>query len=135
MNFEQLQPRLQINNDTTYIVNFWATWCQPCIKEMPAFEQIHQEYKSKKVKLLLVSLDFVKHIESRLIPFIEKFRLSPEIIVLNDPDANAWIEKVSPEWSGALPATLIFNKNFRGFYEQEFDYTTLKHIVELNIIK
>ncbi|MBV2246391.1 MAG: TlpA family protein disulfide reductase [Lentimicrobium sp.] len=135
VDFEQLQPRLQLSNDTTYIVNFWATWCLPCIKEMPAFQKIHEEYISQKVKVLLVSLDFVKHIDSRLIPFIEKHELTPEVIVLNDPDANAWIDKVSPRWSGALPATLIFNKNFREFFEQEFTYLSLKQIVESNLVK
>ncbi|HAH58994.1 MAG TPA: alkyl hydroperoxide reductase, partial [Bacteroidales bacterium] len=134
VDFEQLQPRLQLSNDTTYIVNFWATWCLPCIKEMPAFQKIHEEYISQKVKVLLVSLDFVKHIDSRLIPFIEKHELTPEVIVLNDPDANAWIDKVSPRWSGALPATLIFNKNFREFFEQEFTYLSLKQIVESNLV-
>ncbi|MDY0342498.1 MAG: TlpA family protein disulfide reductase [Lentimicrobium sp.] len=135
VDFEQLQSRLELRNDTTYVVNFWATWCLPCIKEMPAFQQLHKEYASEKVKVLLVSLDFIKHIDSRLIPFIEKHQLSPEVIVLNDPDANAWIDKVSPDWSGALPATLIFNRNFRGFYEQEFNYISLKHIVDSNLVK
>ena len=135
VDFEELQPRLSFENDTTYVVNFWATWCLPCVKEMPAFQQIHDEYANEKIKVLLVSLDFVKQIDSRLIPFIEKYELTPEVIVLNDPDANAWIDKVSPDWSGALPATLIFNKHFRGFYEQGFDYTSLKQIVDLNLIK
>lgn len=135
VDFEQLQSRLELRNDTTYVVNFWATWCLPCIKEMPAFQQLHKEYASEKVKVLLVSLDFIKHIDLRLIPFIEKHQLSPEVIVLNDPDANAWIDKVSPDWSGALPATLIFNRNFRGFYEQEFNYISLKHIVDSNLVK
>ena len=135
VDFEELQPRLSIENDTTYVVNFWATWCLPCVKEMPAFQQLHDEYANRKVKVLLISLDFVKHIDSRLIPFIEKYKLTPEVIVLNDPDANSWIDKVSPEWSGALPATLIFNKHFRGFFEQEFDYASLKQIIELNLVK
>ena len=135
VDFNQLQPRLTVENDTTYVVNFWATWCLPCVKEMPAFQQLHNEYANKKVKVLLVSLDFVKHIDARLIPFIEKYKLTPEVIVLNDPDANSWIDKVSPDWSGALPATLIFNKNFRSFYEQGFDYASLKQIVDLNLIK
>lgn len=135
VDFNQLQPRLTVENDTTYVVNFWATWCLPCVKEMPAFQQLHYDYANEKVKVLLVSLDFVKQIDSRLIPFIEKHNLTPEVIVLNDPDANSWIDKVSPEWSGALPATLIFNKNFRKFYDQGFDFESLKQIIDLNLIK
>ena len=135
VNFDQLKPRLSMENDTTYVVNFWATWCLPCVKEMPAFQQLHDDYANEKVKVLLISLDFVKQIDSRLIPFIEKYTLTPEVVVLNDPDANTWIDKVSPEWSGALPATLIFIKHFRKFYEQEFDYPSLKQIIDLNLTK
>ena len=135
VDFDQLEPRLFIENDTTYIVNFWATWCLPCVREMPVFQQLHDDYADKKVKVLLVSHDFVNHIDSRLIPFIEKHKLTPEVIVLNDPDANSWIDKVSPDWTGALPATLIFNRHFRKFYEQEFDYALLKQIIDLNHVK
>lgn len=135
VDFDQLEPRLSIENDTTYIVNFWATWCLPCVREMPVFQQLHDDYADKKVKVLLVSHDFVNHIDSRLIPFIEKHKLTPEVIVLNDPDANSWIDKVSPDWTGALPATLIFNRHFRKFYEQEFDYALLKQIIDLNHVK
>lgn len=134
LNFNQLEQRLYLKNDTTYVVNFWATWCVPCIREMPYFQQIHNNFSGKKVKVLLVSLDFVKQIESRLIPFIEKNKLTPEVVVLNDPDANTWINKVSPDWSGALPATLFFNRSFRAFYEKSFEYEELETIINQNLI-
>lgn len=134
VDFSQLQPLLDKRNDTTYVVNFWATWCLPCIKEMPYFQQIHDNFSDRKVKVVLVSLDFEKQINSRLIPFIEKNNLTPEVILLNDPDANSWIDKVNPEWSGALPATVIYNKNFQGFYEQSFTYNELEQIINQNIL-
>src|SRR5688572_595506 len=56
--YEAFKPFLNADNDTTYIVNFWATWCKPCVEELPHFEQLYQEYKDKKVRLILVSLDF-----------------------------------------------------------------------------
>ncbi|KAF0202251.1 MAG: hypothetical protein FD170_1977 [Bacteroidetes bacterium] len=134
VDFTQLQPLLDKRNDTTYVVNFWATWCLPCIKEMPYFQQIHENFSDRKVKVILVSLDFEKQIKSRLIPFIEKNRLTAEVILLNDPDANSWIDKVNPKWSGALPATVIYNKNFQGFYEQSFTYNELEQIINQNIL-
>lgn len=134
VDFTQLQPLLDKRNDTTYVVNFWATWCLPCIKEMPYFQQIHENFSNRKVKVILVSLDFEKQINSRLIPFIEKNRLTAEVILLNDPDANSWIDKVNPKWSGALPATVIYNKNFQGFYEQSFTYNELEQIINQNIL-
>lgn len=133
--FNGLKPLLDKRNDTTYVVNFWATWCSPCVKELPAFERVHIEYGNQAVSVKLVSLDFRKQLESRLIPFIQKYNLQPEVILLDDPDSNAWIDKVSPEWSGALPATLIYNRNFRAFYERGFTYEELAEIINLNMIK
>ncbi len=133
--FKGLEPLLNQRNDTTYIVNFWATWCIPCVKEMPYFQKLHDEFSGEKVKVVLVSLDFLKHLDTRLKPFIEKYRLSPQVILLNDPDANSWINKVSPEWSGALPATVFYNRNFRTFYEKSFTYEELQTIVKQNLIK
>jgi thiol-disulfide isomerase/thioredoxin len=130
LSFNDLEPHLHLANDTTYLVNFWASWCTPCIKELPAFEKIGKEYRNEKVKVLLVSLDFPGQIESRLVPFIEKNRISSEVLVLNDPDANAWIDRVDPEWSGSIPATLIYNGSSRLFHEGVYTYGELKQIIE-----
>lgn len=119
-NFDGLQPYLNQKNDTVYVINFWATWCVPCVKELPHFEKLNQKYKSGKFKMILVSLDFPKMIESRVIPFIKNKNLQAEVVVLNDPDANSWIEKVAKEWSGAIPATVIYKNDKRTFYEQSF---------------
>ena len=126
LNYNELKPYLEKNDDTTYIVNFWATWCAPCVKELPYFEKIKQEYASKNVEVLLVSLDFPKQVEKKLIPFINKKQLQSEVVLLNDIDENVWIKAIDSTWSGALPATLIYNKNNRKFYEQSFDYTMLE---------
>ncbi|WP_339881816.1 TlpA disulfide reductase family protein [Polaribacter vadi] len=126
LNYNELKPYLEKNDDTTYIVNFWATWCAPCVKELPYFEKIKQEYASKNVEVLLVSLDFPKQVEKKLIPFINKKQLQSEVVLLNDNDENVWIKAIDSTWSGALPATLIYNKNNRKFYEQSFDYIMLE---------
>lgn len=125
-NFNEFEPLLHKQTDTIYVVNFWATWCSPCVAELPYFEKVNQNFKSKKVKVLLVSLDFPKHKESRLIPFISKNNLKSEVVFLNDPDANAWIDKVDPNWSGAIPFTVIYNAKRRKYYEQSFTYDELQ---------
>jgi len=125
-NFNQLEPLLNQKNDTTFVINFWATWCKPCIEEMPAFNKLHNNYLKKKVHVILVSLDFGKDYQSRVKSFAERHSLKPHIVILDDPNSNAWIDKVSPDWSGALPATLIFNKNKRSFFEQSFTYEELE---------
>ncbi len=124
-NFKGLQNYIKTQNDTIYIVNFWATWCTPCIEELPYFEKVNQEYGSKNVKVILVSLDMSKQVKSRLIPFLEKNKIKSEVVLLNDVDADAWINKLDPLWSGALPATLIYNSKKRLFFEKSFTYQTL----------
>lgn len=124
--FKSFEPMLQRQNDTTYVVNFWATWCQPCVAELPNFEKVTSQYKDKKVKVILVSLDMKKQVESNLIPFIQKKNMQSQVVHLSDPDANAWIGKVDPAWSGAIPATVIYNKNKRTFYEQSFTFEQLQ---------
>jgi thiol-disulfide isomerase/thioredoxin len=135
VDFKGLEPVLNLRNDTTYVVNFWATWCIPCIKELPYFQKIDRMYKDENVKVLLVSLDFLKHIDTRLRPFIEKHEIIADVMLMNDPDSNSWIDKVSPDWSGALPATVIYNRNFRAFYEKSFTYEELQSIINQNLIK
>lgn len=127
--FEEFAPMLQTNSDTLYVINFWATWCEPCVEELPAFEAINQKYQNKKFKMILVSLDFNKQKEKKLIPFVEKNDLKAQVVHLNDPNANAWIEKVDANWSGSLPATLIFNNKKREFFEQTFTKDQLKKVI------
>ncbi len=119
--FEDIEWIFNQQNDTTYVINFWATWCKPCVEELPFFVELYNTYKGQKVKLILVSLDFKKQIENKLIPFIETHNLQPEVVVLTDPDTNNWIPKIADEWSGSIPATLIYNKKKRSFYEQSFE--------------
>ena len=126
VDFEAFDSKyLQQKNDTTYIINFWATWCKPCIKELPAFEKINEQYSNQKVKVVLASLDFPDRIEKQVIPFMEKHNLQSEVVLLDDPDANSWIPKVSEKWSGAIPATIIYNQKERKFYERSFTYEEL----------
>ena len=128
--YDGLEYFLTKSNDTTYVVNFWATWCVPCVEELPYFEQLNEKYKNDKVKVLLVSLDMHKSVESRLIPFIKNKKLQSDVVMLRDPDADTWIRKIDTTWSGALPATIIYNKDKRKFYEQSFTYDELEK--ELN---
>jgi thiol-disulfide isomerase/thioredoxin len=133
LSFDDFEPHLHFSNDTTYLVNFWASWCTPCVNELPAIERIGNDYKDRNLRIILVSLDFPGQIESRLIPFIEKNGIQSEVLVLNDPDANKWIDRVDPRWSGSIPATLVYNSDSRMFHEGVFTYQELKEIVEQKI--
>lgn len=130
LSFQEFEPLLHKQNDTVYVINFWATWCKPCIKELPDFEKLYEHYSDEKVKVYLVSLDFPKKHDELLIPFIEKNNIRSQVIHLTDTDANSWIDKVSPLWSGSIPATMIYKGNSAEFYETTLTFEELKNIVE-----
>jgi len=124
-NFEQ-DYLLGKSKDTTYVINFWATWCRPCVKELPYFEQLAKENTGKPFKLVLVSLDFddkVKAVKSLL----AKKGIASEAVMLADPHADEWIEQVDSAWSGAIPATVIIKDGKRHFFEKSYEsYEELK---------
>jgi thiol-disulfide isomerase/thioredoxin len=124
---DQLEHRFTEGRDTTYIVNFWATWCSPCLKELPHFEKFGQAYKDDPVKILLVSVDARSKLNTNVIPFIQKVQLHNEVLLLNEPNQQEYIDRISPDWSGSLPATLFVNKGkqLRRLQEKEFTYDQL----------
>jgi len=129
-NFNGFEKYLQKTDDKVYVVNFWATWCKPCVKEMPAFNKLYDEYTKQGVELILVSLDFGKDVQLRVKQFIKIHQIKAEVIILDDPDTNAWINKVDINWSGGIPATVIYNKSKRKLYEQSFEYEFLEKEVK-----
>ena len=118
--FKGLQPLLEQDNDTTYIINFWATWCEPCVAELPYFEELGKNYADQKVSVVLVDLDMKRAWEKRLLPFLEKRQLTSKVVILDDPKQNTWIPLVDEAWGGGIPATLIYKGDIRQFYEQGF---------------
>lgn len=107
--FDRLKQMISQPNDTLYVVNFWATWCGPCIREMPEFEAVRRAYTAKRVKVLLVSMDDKKDLKTRVTPFVRNRKIRSQVVLLDESDANTWIDKIAPEWSGSLPMTLIIN--------------------------
>lgn len=129
-NFAAIEPIFHYQNDTTYIINFWATWCKPCIEEMPYFEKLHTALQGKKAKIILVSLDFKKEVKTKLLSYVEKRALQPQVIALTDSRYAEWIDKVDPTWEGSIPATIIYNQRARKFVEQQFaSYEELEALV------
>jgi len=104
---DAIENILQSENDSLYIVNFWATWCAPCIAELPYFEAMNEKYKDDKVKIILVNLDFSSQLESRVAPFLDKGKYKSAIWHLDEKKANDYIPKVDEMWSGAIPFTFV----------------------------
>jgi thiol-disulfide isomerase/thioredoxin len=130
-----LEKILKSQENTLHVVNFWATWCAPCVRELPYFEKLSKVYDSKNVRFILVSLDFPSEVEKKLKPFLEKNRISLDVALMQDLDYDQWIAKVDPEWYGNLPATLVFNnpKKIRVFHPGEVDEAGLRKLIDDNL--
>jgi thiol-disulfide isomerase/thioredoxin len=113
----------QQKNDSIYVINFWATFCVPCVAEMPYLQAITQQYQSKKVKLLLVSLDLANSYPSKIKVFAKRNHINSSLVWLNETDADYFCNVIDKNWGGSIPATLIVNTKtgYRKFYEQEFE--------------
>ena len=125
VNFDELYKSIDLSSNNTYVINFWATWCRPCVKELPYFEYVNNKYSDKNVKVLLVSLDFPSQIESKIKPYIFTKKIRSKVLLLDDPDLKTWIPKVSNKWGGGIPATLIVNRSNYNFYPNPFNQESL----------
>jgi thiol-disulfide isomerase/thioredoxin len=119
-NFDDLKYIFEQKSDTTYVINFWATWCKPCVKELPFFEVLHEEFAEEKMRVILVSLDFPNKLETKLIPFINEHKLSSEVMVLLDDRYNEWIDWVDSDWDGGIPVTMVYNQKNKKFVRGAF---------------
>lgn len=125
----------QLKSDTVYVINFWATWCKPCVMELPELDKIKEAYQAKAVKVILVSNDMRKGIEQKLISFIRERQVKSSVCWMNESDANSWINLVDSSWSGAIPATWVIQPNtaFHFFKEGEVNFEQLKQVVDANV--
>ncbi len=127
--FDQLETRWLKNNDTVYLVNYWATWCKPCVEELPDFLELEKQMKDEKFKMILVSLDFPSQIESRVIPFLKENNIESQVVLLDDK-ANYWINKVNKNWDGDIPVTQIIQNKEKEFHNSSLNLEELQKIVQ-----
>ena len=126
-----LEKLLNNQENKLFIVNLWATWCAPCVKELPSFEKVAGEYDQSKVRFIMISLDFPSQVENQLKPFLKKNNISLDVSVMMDTDYNSWIDKVDPQWQGNIPSTLFVNniKKSRYFHSGEITENELRTII------
>lgn len=128
ISFPEFEEMTNEKSDKIRIFNFWATWCAPCVKEMPYFQKVKDE--DPKLDLIFISMDDGRKPE-RVTTFMERRNISSPVYLLNDVDYNKWIDKVDPSWSGAIPATLFVKPDgSRFFHEGEVTEEELKEMIK-----
>ena len=118
MDYDEFKSFYLTESEQPVVFNFWATWCKPCVKELPYFLKMAE--LEPDLKLILVSLDFPQHFESRLRPFLVEHDIMETVVVLDEANANVFIDDIDPSWQGSIPATLVWDGKKLGFAEAEF---------------
>jgi thiol-disulfide isomerase/thioredoxin len=123
-----VQKFLQAETGDVVVVNMWATFCKPCVAELPSFIKITDKYKSNNVKLLLVSLDLPSFYPKKIATFAKSHKFNSNIAWLDETNADYFCPKIDPSWSGSIPATLILNTKtgYRKFIEEEMSGATFE---------
>jgi len=127
----ELQKVMSDPSDQVKVINFWATWCGPCIKELPLFEKLNHDRKDVVVTLVSMDLDLDPNPE-KVNKFVARKKLASSVLILDETNPNSYIDKIASEWSGGLPATLVINtKNGkRKFVERELHEGELEKLIE-----
>lgn len=110
------------------VINFWATFCKPCIAELPRFQALATAYKTKGLKLFLVSLDVKEAYPAKIVSAAKRLKLTSPVVFLNETDADVFCPAVDSSWSGVIPATIFINnaKGYRRFLEEELSRDKLE---------
>lgn len=126
----QLQELIEAEADHVKVINFWATWCAPCVKEMPLFEALNETRSDVKVTLISMDLDLDPNPE-KVYRYMDRRKIKSKVLILDEQNPNAWIEQIEKSWSGALPATLIINglTGKRKFVERELHEGDLEKLI------
>jgi thiol-disulfide isomerase/thioredoxin len=132
VNYQQLQEQyFDIQSDSTIVITFWASWCMSCRLELPYFEQLRKEFSTKKLKIVLATIDLSSHIESKVKPFLIQNRIQSEVIAFQDkvPPIKLF-PLICPNWSGSIPLTVVMNKTDGTYFETTFEsYEKLKQSI------
>lgn len=126
---KQYENRVQKKNDTLYVVNFWATWCKPCIEELPFFEKAAEFLATQPVKIILVSQD-AKTRAIQVNDFLKKNKYTSETFILSAGNPNVWIDKIDKNWSGTIPMTLFYKNGIKTYFH-EGDYASYEELEKI----
>lgn len=128
---EDLQKKIAETGDQIQVINFWATWCAPCVKELPLFEKLNAERPDVNVSLISIDMDLDPNPE-KVYRFVERKKIQSSVYILQAANPNSWIDSIDATWSGAIPATLIVNSKTgkRTFVERALQEGELDKLVD-----
>ncbi|MFI5154844.1 MAG: TlpA disulfide reductase family protein [Chitinophagales bacterium] len=131
INVKDLQAYIQ-ESSHPLIVNFWATYCVPCIEEIPYFQKAVVNYKDKGIELLLVSLDLPGYFPEKITAFAQDKHFTAPIVWLNETNADYFCPIVDKRWSGGIPSSLFINNktHFRKFFERQLTEQQLEETIQ-----
>lgn len=132
VNYDVLSEVIYKTDDVLYVVNFWATWCSPCVEELPDFMAVNSEMSNNPdFKMILVSLDKASELATVVKPFLEKQEIDADVYLLDDNKRmNYWIPAIDSGWTGSIPATVfIRNGEKLRFEESKLDKNELLQII------
>lgn len=133
VNYDQLFSLVQQNDDKLYVVNFWATWCRPCMEELPHFLEVDDEYrKGDDYQMILVSLDKSTNLNTTVAGVVKRMNIKPDVLLLDDAKRmNDFINLINVEWSGSIPATVLYkNGKQLAFHEGQLSKEELDDLIK-----
>lgn len=134
--YTQLFSKFSSESEKIYVVNYWATWCKPCIEELPHFMEVNKAFsKNVNFEMILVSLDKADARETDVLPFIEKNNITTDVFILSDNKRmTQWIPLVNERWSGAIPATAIYKNGKQvAFKEGQLSKNELTELINQHL--
>lgn len=127
---QKLQQIIQNEKEKVQVINFWATWCAPCVKELPLLEKLKADQPGIAVRLISMDMDLDPDPE-KVRRFAARKKIQSQVLILDERNPNQWIDQIAKEWSGALPATLVVNNKTgkRKFVEKELHEGDLEKLI------
>ncbi|MEA4984160.1 hypothetical protein SDC9_50196 [bioreactor metagenome] len=131
--YEALEKITEKQDDVLYVVNFWATWCGPCVREIPDFMEVNNKLSSRKdFRMILVSVDDKDNLKSEVLPFLKDNKITADVYLLDDTKRmNYWMPKVDKSWTGSIPATVFYKNGEKlKFVEKQLHKAELTTIID-----
>ena len=132
INFDKFESLVKKKDNKLYVINFWATWCRPCVMELPEFMEVNRMYHDNpKFKMILVSMDIAVEADSNVHQFLVKNKIDADVYLLDDnKHMNQWIPAIDKSWGGSIPATVFYRNGVKlEFKESKMQKSELIKII------